>query len=53
MAVMAYAKKTKSQQQVRYLFSKVSPLTNAQKMKLENELHSGTVKIRKTHKKKL
>jgi hypothetical protein len=44
--------KQKTQKQVRFLFSKGSPLTPEQKKKLEGELHSGTVKIKKSGKKK-
>lgn len=44
--------KTKSPKQVRYLMSKVSPLTPAQQLKLASELHSGRVKVRKKKKKK-
>jgi hypothetical protein len=44
--------KQKTQKQVRFLFSKGSPLTPEQKKKLEGELHSGTVKIKKLGKKK-
>lgn len=43
--------KTKTKRQVRFLFSSGSPLTNAQKSKLERELHSGSVKIREKRKK--
>ena len=38
--------KTKSMKQVRYLLSKVSPLSGGQKSKLKSELHSGAVKIK-------
>lgn len=40
-----HASKTKSQQQVRFLLSKGSPLTEAQKAKLKRELKGGKVKI--------
>lgn len=40
--------KTKSQKQVRYLLSKVSPLTSKEQTKLKKELHSGKVKIKKS-----
>lgn len=43
---------TKSLRQVRYLLSKASPLTTAQKQKLLRELHSGAVKVTKPKKKK-
>ena len=39
--------KTKTRRQTRYLLSKVSPLTPAQKNKLKKELKSGAVKIKK------
>jgi hypothetical protein len=39
--------KVKSAQQVRFLLSKVSPLTPEQQAKLKGELHSGAVKIKK------
>jgi len=39
--------KAKSQRQVRYLLSKGSPLSKPQKAKLQSELHSGTVKIKR------
>lgn len=39
--------KTKSQKQVAYLLSKVSPLSDKQQVKLKKELHSGAVKIKK------
>ena len=38
------ATKLKSAKQVRYLLSKVSPLTVLQKTKLKSELHTGAVK---------
>jgi len=38
--------KSKSQKQVRYLLSKVSPLTNKEQSKLKRELHTGKVKIK-------
>ena len=44
--------KSKSSKQVRFLFSKGSPLTAEQKKKLEGELHIGAVKIKKSSKKK-
>lgn len=44
--------KKKSKRQVRYLMSKGSPLSGAQKDKLEGELHSGKVKIKGGKKKK-
>jgi len=45
-------KKTKSKQQVKFLLSKVSPLSAQQKNKLKKELHSGAVKIKNSKKKK-
>jgi len=42
------AAKMKSERQVRFLLSKVSPLTKNQKHKLVTELHSGAVKIKHT-----
>jgi hypothetical protein len=36
---------TKSQKQVAYLLSKVSPLSAKQENKLKKELHSGAVKV--------
>ena len=39
--------KTKTQKQVAYLLSKVSPVSQEQKKKLKRELHSGAVKIKK------
>jgi len=39
--------KTKSQKQVRYLMSSVSPLNPKQKAKLRSELRSKKVRIRK------
>lgn len=39
--------KTKSQKQVAYLLSKVSPLSDKQQTKLKKELHTGAVKIKK------
>ena len=39
--------KTKSKKQVGYLLSKGSPLSDKQKSKLESELHSGKVKVKK------
>ena len=44
--------KQKTQKQVRFLFSKGSPLSPSQKKKLGSELHSGAVKIKKSTKKK-
>lgn len=38
--------KVKTQKQVAYLLSKVSPLSPGQESKLERELHSGAVKIK-------
>lgn len=38
--------KTKSQKQVAYLLSKVSPLSDKEQSKLKKELHSGAVKIK-------
>jgi hypothetical protein len=38
--------KTKSKKQVRYLLSKVSPLSSTQQNKLKKELHSGAVKVK-------
>jgi hypothetical protein len=38
--------KTKTQKQVAYLLSKVSPLTGKGQGKLKRELHSGTVKVK-------
>ena len=43
--------KSKSPRQVRFLFSKGSPLSPEQKGKLESELHSGAVKIKGKRKK--
>lgn len=40
----------KTQQQVAYLLSKVSPLSEKQMGKLKKELHSGAVKIKKESK---
>lgn len=40
--------KEKTQKQVAYLLSKVSPLEGKQKEKLKKELHSGAVKIKKS-----
>ena len=49
--------KAKSRQQVKFLLSDGSPLTQAEKGKLKGELHSGSVKIqsprRKDGKKKI
>jgi len=42
--------KSKSQKQVAYLLSKVSPLSKKEKGKLEGELHSGAVKVKKEKK---
>jgi hypothetical protein len=42
--------KTKSKKQVGYLLSKGSPLKKSQKEKLEKELHSGKVKVKKSKK---
>lgn len=39
--------KSKSRRQVSFLLSKGSPLTDVQKSKLKDELHSGEVKIKK------
>jgi hypothetical protein len=39
--------KTKTQKQVAYLLSKVSPLEPKQQQKLKKELHTGAVKIKK------
>jgi hypothetical protein len=36
----------KSKKQVRYLLSKVSPLSSTQQNKLKKELHSGAVKVK-------
>lgn len=44
--------KEKSERQVRYLFSKGSPLDDKQKKKLDRELHTGSVKIKKSDSKK-
>jgi hypothetical protein len=38
--------KTKTQKQVAYLLSKVSPLTGKEQGKLKKELHSGAVKVK-------
>lgn len=38
--------KSKTQKQVAYLLSKVSPLSSKQEAKLERELHSGAVKVK-------
>ena len=43
--------KVKSKRQVGYLLSKGSPLSSGQKAKLEDELHSGSVKVEKGKKK--
>jgi hypothetical protein len=43
-------RKTKTLRQVRYLLSKVSPLTTKEKKKLKAELHSKRVKIRSSKK---
>lgn len=40
-------RKTKSQKQVAYLLSKVSPLNSKEQSKLKRELHTGAVKIKK------
>ena len=37
---------TKSKRQVRFLLSKVSPLSAKEKAKLKRELHSGAVKVK-------
>lgn len=42
----------KTQKQVRYLLSKVSPLTKKQQTKLKKQLHTKKVKIKKPRKKK-
>ena len=39
--------KSKSQKQVAFLLSKVSPLSKPQQSKLQKELHSGAVKVKK------
>jgi hypothetical protein len=39
--------KQKSQKQVAYLLSKVSPLSQKQQSTLKKELHSGAVKVKK------
>ena len=39
--------KMKSKKQVRFLLSKVSPLSDKEKAKLKRELHSRKVKIKK------
>jgi hypothetical protein len=44
--------KIKSLGQVRFLLSKGSPLTLQQKNKLKGELHAGTVRIKKSRKRK-
>lgn len=46
------AKKTKSKKQVGYLLSKGSPLSEKQKDKLKEELHTGKVKVKKSKTKK-
>ena len=38
---------TKTQKQIAYLLSKVSPLTGKQKNKLKKELTSGAVRVKK------
>ena len=38
--------KTKSGKQVRYLFSKGSPLTQGQKDKMASEIRTGAVKVK-------
>lgn len=43
--------KNPTKKQVRYLMSKVSPLSASQKSKFAKELHSGKVKIRKAKRK--
>lgn len=40
--------KNPTKKQVRYLLSKVSPLSGAQKEKMKKELHSGKVRIKKS-----
>lgn len=40
----------KTQKQVAYLLSKVSPLSGKQESKLKRELHSGAVKVTKNKK---
>ena len=42
----------KTPRQVRFLFSSGSPLDAGQKKKLQRELHSGSVKVKKKPKKK-
>ena len=37
---------TKTQKQIAYLLSKVSPISDARKEKLKKELHSGAVKTK-------
>ena len=41
----ALKRKTKSKRQVRYLLSRVSPLSSRQKNKLKRELHSRKVVV--------
>lgn len=45
-------KKAKSEKEVRFLLSKGTPLSEHQRQKLLNELHSGRVKIRHSPKHK-
>jgi len=45
-------KKAKSAKQVRYLMSSGSPLSGSQKSKLQGELRSGAVRIKKKPKSK-
>lgn len=47
MSGKSKSRSRKSMKQVKYLLSKGSPLTGAQKDKLKGELHSGAVKIKK------
>lgn len=44
--------KNPTMKQTRYLLSKVSPLSPAEKTKFKKELHSGKAKIKKPSKKK-
>lgn len=45
--IVVDGKKHKTKREVRFLLSKGSPLTSAQKGKLKGELHSGAVRIKK------
>lgn len=47
MPITVDKKKHKSARQVRFLMSKVSPLTEAQKKKMVGEMHSGHIIVDK------